>query len=158
MLDQLTKLIEEHAGSAITNNPEIPNNQNKAVVQEVAQQIFSGLQSQATSGNFSQLTSLFQGNTSVSSMASNPIVQQLISSVAGSLASKFGVSPATAQRVASSLLPTVMGQLVSKTNNPNDNSFDLSGMMAKFTGDSNFDLSNMLGNTGGIGGMLGKLF
>jgi len=158
MLDQLAKLVEEHAGSAIINNPEIPNNQNNAAVQEVAQQIFSGLQSHATSGNFSQLTSLFQGNTSVSSMASNPIVQQLISSVAGSLASKFGMSPATAQNMATSLLPTVMSQLISKTNNPDDNSFDLSGIMGKLTGDSNFDLSSMLGNTGGIGGMLGKLF
>jgi len=161
MLDQLIKLVEEHAGSAIVNNSAIPNQHKNAAIQEVAQQIFGGLQSHATSGNLSQLTGLFQVGTSVASMASNPVVQQLISSVAGSVASKFGMSPASAQSMASNLLPTVMNQLVNKTNNPNDSSFDLNNMLQSFTGGG--DVSSLLnqftgGNAGGIGGMLGKLF
>jgi len=88
----------------------------------------------------------------------------LISSVAGSVSSKFNVSPQAAQTMASNLLPSVMNQLVSKTNNPNDTSFDLTSMMQTFTGSSNFDLSGMLNqltggqNAGGIRGILGKLF
>lgn len=160
MLDQLIKLVEQHAGSAIVNNPAIPNQHNHAAIQHVAEQIFSGLQSHATSGNLGELTSLFQSGNSVSS---HPIVTQLISSVAGSVASQFGISTAAAQSMASGLLPTVMSQLVSKTNNPNDSSFDLTNMMQTFTGNSNFDVSGMLnqitgGNSGSIGGMLGKLF
>lgn len=160
MLDQLIQLVQQHAGSAIVNNPAIPNQHNNAAIQHVAEQIFSGLQNHATSGNLSQLTSLFQSGSSVSN---HPIVTQLISSVAGSVASKFGISSSAAQNMASSLLPAVMGQLVSKTNNPNDSSFDLSNMMQNFTGNSNFDVSGMLnqitgGQGGGIGGMLGKLF
>jgi hypothetical protein len=159
MLDQLIKLVEQHAGSAIVNNSAIPNQHNNAAIKEVAQQIFNGLQNHATSGNLSQLTNLFQGSTS--NIASNPVVNQLISSVATNVVSKFGVSPQAAQSMASNLLPTVMNQLVSKTNNPNDNSFDLSNMMKTFTGNSSFDASSMLNQLSGgqgVGGMIGKLF
>src|SRR5438128_1629716 len=121
MLDQLIQLVEQHAGSAIVNNSAIPNQHNNAAIKEVAQQIFNGLQTHASSGNLSQLTSLFQGGGS--NISSNPIVSQLVSSVANSVASKFGVSSQAAQSMASNLLPTVMNQLVSKTNNPSDNSF-----------------------------------
>lgn len=160
MLDQLIKLVEQHAGSAIVNNPAIPNQHNTAAIQHVAEQIFSGLQSHATSGNLNQLTSLFQSGASVSS---HPIVTQLIGSIAGSVANKFGISTSAAQSMTSSLLPTVMSQFVNKTNNPNDSSFELGSMMQTFTGNNNFDVSGMLnqitgGNSGGIGGMLGKLF
>jgi hypothetical protein len=160
MLDQLIKLVEQNAGNAIINNSAIPNQHNNAAIKDVAQQIFSQLQSHATSGNLSQLTNLFQ--SSKSNIASNPIVDQLISSVAGSVASKFGVSQQAAQSMASNLLPSVMNQLVNKTNNPNDNSFDMGNMMKTFTGNNNFDASSMLnqlaGQSGGIGSMLGKLF
>ncbi len=162
MLDQLIELVEQNAGNAIVNNSAIPDQHNNAAIKEVAQQIFNGLQNQASSGNLSQLTSLLQGGTST--ISSNPIVSQLISSVAGSVSSKFGVSSQAAQSMASNLLPTVMNQLISKTNNPDDNTFDLGNMMRTFTGNSNFDVSDMIGQlTGGqggsgIGGMLGKLF
>jgi hypothetical protein len=162
MLDQLIKLVEQHAGNAIVSNSAIHDQHNNAAIKEVAQQIFNGLQNHATSGNLSQLTSLFQANKS--NIASNPIVSQLITSVAGSVASKFGVSSQAAQSMASNLLPTVMNQFVSKTNNPSDNSFDLGNMMKTFTGNSSFDATSMLNQlTGGQGGntidgVLGKLF
>ncbi len=162
MLDQLINLVEQHAGSAIVNNPAIPNQFNQAAIQDVAHQIFNGLQNQAASGNLQQLTTLFQSGTT--NIGSNPIVSQLISSVASSVSSKFNVSPQAAQNMASNLLPTVMNQLVSKTNNPNDTSFDLSSMMQTFTGNSKVDVAGMLSqltggqSSGGIGALLGKLF
>lgn len=160
MLQQLTQLVEQYAGNAIINNPAIANQHNQAAIQEVAQQIFSSLQNQATSGNLAQLTNLFQGNTA--NINSHPIVAQLISSVASSMSSKFNMSSQASQQMASNLLPTVMNQLVNKTNNPNDNSFDLGMMMQTFTGNNNFDISGMLSqlsnSQGGIGGLLGKLF
>src|SRR5258706_14872579 len=106
MLDQLIQLVEQQAGSTIVNNSAIPDQHNNAAIKEVAQQIFNGLQNHATSGNLSQLTSLFQGGTS--NISSNPMVSQLISSVAGSFASKFGVSSQAAQSMASNLVASVM--------------------------------------------------
>jgi hypothetical protein len=161
MLDQLVKLVQQNAGDAIVKNPAIPDSQNNAAIQDVASNIFSGLQSQAQGGNVSQLMGMFQGGGS--SLTNNPVVAGIISKVAGSLASKFGVAPQTAQQIASTLLPKVMNQFVSKTNDPNDRDFDMQDMLKQFTGNGN--IGDMLGKFGGgksgsegIGGMLGKMF
>jgi uncharacterized protein YidB (DUF937 family) len=168
MFNQLLQLVEQNAGAAIINNPAIPNQYNSAAIQNVTQQILNSLQSQASSGNLQQLISLFQ-NGGGNSLANHPIVSNMISSVAGNFSTQFGVSPSNAQSMASSLLPTVMNQLISKTNNPNDNSFNLSSVMQSVSGNNNLDISNMLGqvtsgnlNSGSVvnalGSLLGKLF
>ena len=165
MLDQLIKLVEQNAGKAIVNNNAIPNEHNNAAIKEVASQIFGGLQSQAQQGNLQQIAGLFQGGGS--SLTSNPIVSSLISQVAGSVASKFGVSPQAAQSMAASLLPTVMNQLVNKTNDPKDSSFDLGGILKTVSGNSGLDVGSLIGQVagggsnsplGGLGNMLGGLF
>ncbi|MCE2894305.1 MAG: DUF937 domain-containing protein [Flammeovirgaceae bacterium] len=165
MLDQLIKLVEQNAGKAIVNNSAIPNQHNNAAIQEVASQIFNGLQLQAKQGNLTQLVGLFQGGGS--SLTSNPIISSLITSVASSVASKFGISPQAAQSMASSLLPTVMSQLVTKTNDPTDSSFDLGGILKTVSGNSGLDVGSLIGQVaggdgkgalGGLGGMLGGIF
>jgi hypothetical protein len=87
----------------------------------------------------------------------------LIASAAGAVAKKFGVSQQAAESMAKNLLPTVMNQLVQKTNDPKDNSFDLGGIMKSVTGNNSFDVGSLLGKSGGggglgdmLGGMLGK--
>lgn len=162
MLDQLIKLVEQNAGDAIVNNPAIPNQFNNDAIQEVAQQIFTGLQGQVQQGNLQQVVGMFKGSSG-SSLTSNPMVAQIISSVAGNFAAKFGVSPQLAQQVVSGLVPQVMNQFVNKTNDPNDGDFDLQDMMRNFSGNSGLDIGDLLGQfsggkTGGLGNVLGKLF
>lgn len=162
MLDQLIKLVEQNAGSAIIDNDAIPNQRNTAAIEEVASQIFSGLQTQAEQGNISQIAGMFQGARS--NLSNSPIVDSLAKSVAGAVASKFGISPQAAQSMASSLLPTVMNQLVTKTNDPNDSSFDLTDIMKAISGNSSLDVASIFGTVAGgnssddLGGMLGGLF
>lgn len=165
MLDQLMKLVEQNAGEAIIKNKAIPDQHNAAAIQTVAQQIFSGLQSQASQGNLTQIAGLFQGGSK--NVSSNPIVSQLISSVAGSVATKFGISQQAAQSMAASLLPTVMNQLVKKTNDPKDSSFDITNIMKGVSGNNNLDVASILGQVaggggknplGGLGGMLSGMF
>lgn len=157
MLDQLIKLVEQNAGSAIVQNKAIPDQNNQAVIKTVAEQIFTGLKIQAAGGNIQQLASMFQGGANA---GSNPIVSQLIASVASTVATKFGISQQAAQSMASSLLPMVMNQLVKKTNDPKDTSFDLGGVMKSVTGNSGFDVGSLLGGKSGgdLGNMLGGLF
>jgi hypothetical protein len=165
MLDQLINLVKENAGDAIINNPAIPNQFNESAIGDVASQIMGGLQSHATGGNLQSIVSLFQ-NGGASGLASNPMVSGIVSSVAQSLASKFGVSGQAAQGIASSLLPTVMNQFINKTNDPNDNSFDLSSVLRSASGNSGLDVGSLLGQvTGGgssslgsLGNLAGKLF
>lgn len=165
MFDQLMDLVKQHAGDAIVNNNAIPNMHNNAAIQDVTEQIFSGLKNQVSQGNFQQVISMFQGNTS--SIGSHPIVTQIISSVAISVASKFGISQQAAQNMATSLVPSVMQKFITKTNDPTDTSFNLQGMLSTFGG-NNVDIGGILNkfgvNTqqseglGDIGNLLGKLF
>jgi hypothetical protein len=160
MLDQLVKLVQQHGGDAIMNNPAIPADKKTAVVNEVAQQISGGLQNQLKSGNIQDVLSMFK--TGGSSLTNNPIVSNIIASVVSSLSSKFGISPQISQQIANSILPKVMGQFVNKTNDPNDNDFDLQDMVKNFTGKS--DVADLIGSVtgggkeGGLGGALGKFF
>jgi hypothetical protein len=157
MLDQLIKLVEQNAGKAIVQNKAIPDQFNQAAIKTVAEQIFNGLKGQASQGNIQQIAGMFQGGKSA---ANNPIVSQLISSVAGTVATKFGIPKQAAESMASSLLPTVMNQLVTKTNDPKDSSFDLGGIMKSVTGNKSFDVSSVLGGKqgGDLGSMLGGMF
>lgn len=165
MIDQLIKLVEQHAGEAIVQNKAVPDQFNSSAIQEVAQQIFGGLQNQVGQGNLQDVTAMFNGASG--SLSGNPMVAQMITNIAGSFASKFGVSPQAAQSIAGSLIPQVMNQFINKTNDPNDSDFDLQNMMQSFSGNSGLDIGDLLGKvTGGsssqgsgdLGGMLGKIF
>jgi hypothetical protein len=157
MLDQLIKLVQQNAGDAIVRNDAIPNQFNNAAIEDVAQQIFSGLKGQAAQGNLQEVASMFKlGNSNA--LAGNPMVTQIVGSVARNFAAKFGISPQIAQSVAVSLVPQVMNQFVNKTNDPNDNDFDLQDMLRGFTGNKGLDVGSILGGlTGGSqGGGLGQ--
>lgn len=164
MIDQLIKLVEQNAGDAIVNNKAIPNEFNNAAIQDVAQQIFSGMKGQAEGGNFQDLLSMFKGGGG--SIGSNPMVNQMISSLAGNFASKFGMSPQTAQGLVSGLLPQVMSQFVNKTNDPDDNDFDLQDIMRNVSGNNSLNLGDLMGVLGGssqpnansLGSTLSKIF
>jgi len=165
MFDQLLQLVKQNAGDLIINNQAIADHHNDAAIQDVTSQIFNGLKDQVTQGNFQQLSSLFQGNSA--SITSHPVVTQLITSIAGNFASKYGVSQQAAQNIAYSLVPAVMRKFVNKTNDPTDSDFDLQNMMQSFSGNSSFDIGSILGQftgnnqqggLGGLGSILGKLF
>lgn len=165
MLDQLVQLVKQHAGDAIINNPAIPNQHNDAAISDVANSILSGLQSHASGGNIQNIVSLFQ-NGGGSSLTNHPLVSSMISNAASSLSSKFGVNPSVGSSIASSLLPTVINKFISKTNDPNDSSFDLSNILQTVSGNSGLDLSSLMGQVtnsssnplGSLGNLASKFF
>lgn len=143
MLDNLLNLVKENAGDAIVNNPAISNQFNEAAIGETASHIIDGLKSQYSSGNIGGLMGLL--NNGGQDLATNPIVGNIVSSLAATLGNKFGVDASQAGNIAAQIVPTVLSQLTSKINDPNDKSFDLQGIISAFGG-------------GGIGGMVGGLF
>jgi hypothetical protein len=153
MIDQLIKLVQQNADESIVKNNALPNQFNNAAIEEVARQMFDGMQSQVTSGNAQQFTSMFGGGGNMSSMVNNPMVAQIISNIAGNFASKFGVSPQTASSIAMSLIPQVMNQFVNKTNDPNDRDFDLQDMLRGFTGNN----QSSQGGLGSLGNVLSDM-
>ena len=162
MLESLSKVVEENAQQPIVQNKSIPDQFNNAAIREVTSQIISSLKNQVSQGNLQQVVSLFQtGN--VKTLASNPVITTMITSVSGSLESKFGISQQIAKGVADSLVPAVIAQVIKRSNDPQDIDFDLQQMMRGMTGNYTLDISGMLqqspkGKLGNLGSALGKLF
>lgn len=139
MLENLINLVKENATQAIVNNPAIPNEQNDAACETAATSIFDSLKTMVSSGGLSSITDLINNNG-----AQGSTVTEISSNVAGDLMKKFGLENSAANGIVQSLIPTVIGQLATKTNDPNDSSFDLQGIIGALSG-------------GESGGLLGKV-
>jgi hypothetical protein len=130
MLEQLLQLVKENAGEAIINNPAIANEHNDAAIETAASSIFNNLQGIAGGGNLDSIMNLFQGGGDVTS---NPTVNNITSGVAGDLMKKFGLDQGAAASIVKQLIPTVMNKLVHKTNDPNDSTLDIQGILGALT-------------------------
>lgn len=165
MLESLLNLVKEHAGDAIINNPAIPNERNDEAIATTSHSIFDTLKNAVSGGNIGDLVSMFKGGGN--GAAASGLDQQVQGGVAGELMRKFGLDQGQAGNIASSLVPSVLQQMVHKTNDPNDSSFDIKGILGSLTGGGQaggLDLQGMLnkftgGGEGGDsgGGILGKL-
>jgi len=157
MLENLIDLIKQHAGEAIINNPAIPNSQNDAAVGEAGNSIINGLKDMISQGKIQDVMSLLQSNGA--NAAANPAVQNISGGFVQTLMSKFGLGEGQANGIASNLIPTVMQNLASKTNDPNDSSFSIEGILSHFTGGQQGGIEGILGNLtqGGEAGIMDKL-
>ncbi|MCC6866312.1 MAG: hypothetical protein IT280_09170 [Ignavibacteria bacterium] len=146
MLEELLKLVGGEAGEQIINNPQIPNEHNDAAVNTTTESIIDGLKGQIASGNGADVLSLLGGKSSISG---NPLVGSLTNNVTNSLMEKIGITNPVAKQIAAALVPVVISKLVSKTNNPNDSSFDINSIFGSLTdGKSDqFDLGSLLGGS-----------
>ena len=136
MLDQLLGLIQDHSQQAIVQNPAVPNEKNGEVMETLLGSITGGLQEQAQSGNIQGIMGLLSGNsgTSSSGLMNNPIVAGIASKAINAIMQKFGMSSGTAGGIVSSVLPGVLGSLISKVSNPGDSSLDFNGMLGGLLG------------------------
>ena len=140
MFEQLLSLVKENAGDAIVNNPAIPNEHNDAAINTAATGIMDHLKTAMSSGGVDGITNLFKGGN----VAGNPMVGNISNGVAQNLMSKFGIDSNQAGGIVQSLIPVVMSKFVNKTNDPNDKSFDMQGIIGSLT-------------SGGAGGLLGGI-
>jgi hypothetical protein len=136
MLEQLIGLVKQFAGDAIVKNPEIPNERNEEAMAEASNTVVGGLQNILAGGGLQSIMSLFsQGNKGgTSGLMQNPIVNMMAGHFMKKLMAKFGVNSGAASSIATSLIPSVLNGLISKTQDPNDNSIDMNSIIRSLTG------------------------
>lgn len=148
MLENLIQLVKENAGEAIINNPVVPNEQNDAAIEATAGSIFDSLKNQFTNGGgMEMITGLFNGSGDASS---NPVSGNVSNDAIAGLVKKIGLPEGAAAGIVSQLVPKVMDILKSKTNDPNDNSFDLQSIIGSFAGGDSGNLINKVKGMFGI--------
>lgn len=165
MLDNLFNLVKEQGADSVINNPDVPNEQNDAVLASATDSVAGGLQNALAGGGLQNVLSLFGGGNEsssggIGSLANNPIVSNIISSFSQKLSADHGISSSQANGIAGNLIPNVLSNLISKTKDPNDSSFDmnsiihsLSGGGAQAAGGSGFDFNGILSKFGGGSGL-----
>lgn len=153
MLEVLQGLIQQYGQGAVVNNPAVPNQHNEGVMNEVMEGLMGGLSNQANSqGGLGSLLGLLGGGAgSGQSMMSNPIVGNIAQSVIGNLMEKFGLSNSAAAGVVGNMLPQVLGSLINKSNDPDDDSVDTGGIMDVLSGGktSGIDFGSILSQGAG---------
>lgn len=130
MLDQFINLVKEHAGSAIIDNADVPNENNDAVIHTTATGIMEHFKNLAGNGGLGNITSLLQQGSNGNSAE----VSNMSNNIASTIVNQFGLAPSKAQGIVQQLIPTVLNSLSNKTNDPNDNSFTMDGILSSLTG------------------------
>ena len=141
MLDQILEIGKNKAQGAIVENNAIDNQYNDAAIQTTAESIKEGLMQQLSGGNMKEVLNAFSSKTS---NTDNPVVQQIIQVLTQQLGGKFNLNNDTASGIASSLIPSVMDQLVKKVHDSNDSSIDLNGVLGSLTGKSGINFNDMM--------------
>ena len=155
MLENLFNLIKEQGVNNVINNPIIPNEKNDAVIGDATTSVAESFQGVLAGGGLQKLLSLFGANTntgSESSLLNNPIVGNIITNFTNKLTTNHGIAGDQASGIANNLIPGVISSLISKTNNPNDRSFDINSIIGSLTGGS-----TSAGNGIDLQGLIGKL-
>lgn len=145
MLDNLLNLVKQHAGSSIINNPAIPNERNDEAIETAGNSIAGGLQGMLGGGGIKDVLKLFGGQDA--NDANNPVVQNVSGNVIQDLMNKFNIDRGQASNIAGGLVPNVLQNLVKKTNDPNDSSFDIQGIFNSLSGGrtSGMNIQSLLG-------------
>ena len=156
MLKELLDLVRGNAQESVINNPEIPNEKNEEVVAEATNTIASGFRNIVAGGGVQSLMSLFSGGgADKKGLLGNPIVSMMMGHFAGKLMNKFGLNNSQANNLSGSLIPGVLGNLINKTNDPNDSGFSLEKLLGSITGQSSSATTeNEQNSGGGIGDLL----
>ena len=151
MFDQLTELVKQFGGEAVVNNPAVPNEQNEAVMEETGGSILSGLKDMVAGGNLGDLTGMLTGKTPID--MNNPVVKELAEKVTWNLGSKFGLSPEAAGGVAGGLIPQVLNGLVNKAKDPNQPGFNVTDLVGAISGGNGGGLMDAVSKYGGMFGL-----
>lgn len=147
MLENIINLVKDQTLEVISNNNvQIPADKHGEVIDTTASAIMDGFMNNINAGDLSSLLGLFGGGSS--SGGSNPLMNGIQSTVVSALSEKVGLDRNVANSIATLVIPTVMGLLSQKNDDPND-SFNLESMVGALTGGK---------GAGGLLGTLGKLF
>lgn len=167
MLEELLNLVKQSSQEAVVDNPEIPNEQNAAVMEEAGSSVVSTLQSMMAGGQASQVMSLFGSNAQ--DVNNNAVTQNISGNFINNITQKLGISPKVAAGIAAVVIPMIISKLVKKTNDPSDSSFNVQDIFNKLSnnGTSGMNITDILSkfgggsnaqaSSGGGGGLLGGL-
>jgi hypothetical protein len=139
MFGKLYLLVKNNAGTAVIDNPAIPEKYHDAVINEATSSIIEVLKGQMEMGKMRDLVSFFQ----LPGMHNKAIVKSIVNKFANKLNNFYDVDPVTALRTSNALIKPVMQELVEESKNEKNSDFGLSNLLSKLTGGQH-DMSDLV--------------
>lgn len=160
MLEQIISLVREYGETTVVTNPEVPNEQNEAVLAEAGKTVAGGLQNILAGGGFENILSLFGGQSGtqqngIAGLMKNPIVSMMVGNLINKLVGKYNMNPQQASNVSANLIPNVLNQLIQRTQDPNNSSFTMDSLIQSLTG-GNVTVPTQSGSGGGLQDLLNQ--
>lgn len=160
MLEQIISLVKEYGETTVITNPDVPNEQNEAVLAEAGTTVAGGLQNILAGGGFENILSLFgkqngSQQNGTTGLMKNPIVSMMVGNLINKLVGKYNMNPQQASNVSANLIPNVLDQLIQRTQDPNNSSFTMDGLIQSLTG-GNVSVPTQSGNGGGLQDLLNQ--
>lgn len=147
MLEELFNLVKGVA----SQNDTLPSTQKDDIAAEATNTVASGMRNMVAGGGLESLISMFSnGNQqkTKSGLMSNPIVSMMVGHFTEKLMSKFNLDSHEANKVSSSMIPDVIGNLVNKSNESNSG-FSLENLLNSITGGKVAEVAPQQANSGG---------
>jgi hypothetical protein len=130
MLDNLMDLVRKYTGTAVNENPAVPNDKNEVVTEQAGNSIMDTLKNALGSGRIADVLGYFKkGGT-----GQDTIVSEATSNYAHDLQVKHGMDEVQARVVAAKVVPQTMNELAAKTADPNEKGFNIQDIFNKLTG------------------------
>ena len=130
MFEKLFLLVKNNAGTAVMNNPVIPEKQRDAVINDASSSIIEVLKSQMESGKIKELVKYFQ----FSEIYDNPLIASAENKFANKLNNFYNIEPDAAAETAHSLIPPVMQELIRQSKIEQNKDLGLSALLSKLSG------------------------
>lgn len=168
MIDQIKDIVAQFATKEVVNNANIDSSLASSVAEETGNSLINGLKSEVSGGNMSALMGMMD-NVDVNSLASNPAVKSIITSLSSNLGAKFGFDASTSSNFASSVIPQILSTILSSVKKGDLN---IMNILSSFTegsgaaslldqnGDGKVGIDDAIAavTKGGLGDMLGGFF
>lgn len=144
MLDNLLNLVQQFAGDSIVNNPAVSNERNQDAITVATNSIAGGLQGLLSQGGMKDILRMFTGQED--NIHNQSVTQHISDGLTQNLMDKLGLDNNAAGSIAGNLVPQVLKNLVQRTNDPNDGSFDIQSLFNSLSGGrtSGINIQDML--------------
>lgn len=130
MFEKLFLLVKNNAGTAVMNNPAIPEKYRDAVLNDASSSIIEVLQKQTEGNKLKDFIKYFQ----FTGVFNNPLIASTVKRFANKLNNFYGIEPADALAIANSLIPPVMQEMIKESKSGETKDFALSTIISKLTG------------------------
>jgi hypothetical protein len=130
MFEKLFLLVKNNAGTAVMNNPAIPEKYRDAVLNDASSSIIEVLQKQTEGNKLKDFIKYFQ----FTGVFNNPLITGAVKRFANKLNNFYGIEPAEALAIANSLIPPVMQEMIRESKSGETKDLALGSIISKLTG------------------------